>query len=67
MRLHAFQGRCDGDEVREMSRGDRGFALFLMVVLVVISALFYELFPRHGEPGPRGEGASAPATPSPQK
>jgi hypothetical protein len=53
------------DEVRDMSRGDRGFALFLMVMLVVISALFYELFPRHGEQGPMGpmgEGASAPAS-----
>jgi len=53
------------DEVRDMSRGDRGFALFLMVMLVVISALFYELFPRHGEQdpmGPMGERASAPAS-----
>ena len=47
-------------------RGDRGFVLFLMVVLVALTALFYELFPRHGEQGPMGEGASAPAgNPSP--
>ena len=48
-----------------MSRGDRGFALFLVVMLVAITALFYELFPRHGE-RPMGEGALAPAgNPSP--
>ena len=43
-----------------MSRGDRGFALFLMVMLVVMTTLFYELFPRHGEQGPMGEGAACP-------
>jgi hypothetical protein len=49
-----------------MSRGDRGFGLFLVMMLVVLTALFYELFPRHGEQGPMAEGASAPAgTPSP--
>jgi hypothetical protein len=49
-----------------MARGDRGFALFLVVMLVAITALFYELFPRHAEQGPMGEGASAPAgNPSP--
>ena len=53
------------NEVRVM-RGDRGFVLFLMVVLVALTALFYELFPRHGEQGQMGEGASAPAgAPSP--
>ena len=44
-----------------MSRGDRGFAVFLLVMLVVIGTLFYELFPRHGEQGQIGEGAPAPA------
>jgi hypothetical protein len=50
-----------------MSRADRGFALFLMVVLIALSALFFELFPRHGEQSVGGDGATAPAgTPSPQ-
>jgi hypothetical protein len=49
-----------------MSHADRGFALFLMVVLIALSTLFFELFPRHGEQNPGGEGATAPAgTPSP--
>ena len=45
-----------------MWRGDRGFGLFLLVMLVVIAALFYELFPRHGAQGQMGEGASAPVS-----
>jgi hypothetical protein len=44
-----------------MSRADRGFALFLGVMLVVLATLFYELFPRHDPEGQAG-GASAPAT-----
>ena len=39
-----------------MSRGDRGFALFLMVMLVVMTTLFYELFPRHRGARPNGRG-----------
>jgi len=55
------------EEVADMSRADRGFALFLMVVLIALSALFFELFPRHGEQSVGGDGATAPAgTPSPQ-
>jgi hypothetical protein len=49
-----------------MSRADRGFALFLTVVLIALSALFFELFPRHGEQNTGGDGATVPAgTPSP--
>jgi hypothetical protein len=47
-----------------MSPADRGFALFLGVMLVVLVTLFYELFPRHDPEGQTGAGASAPATTS---
>jgi hypothetical protein len=45
-----------------MSGADRGFALFLAVMLVVMATLFYELFPRHDAPqGPAGGEQAAPA------
>jgi hypothetical protein len=48
---------------RDMSRADRGFLLFLVLALVVLLALFYELFPRHaGEP--QAPTAQAPAGPA---
>jgi hypothetical protein len=48
-----------------MSRADRGFALFLVVMLVVLATLFYELFPRHDPAGQTGGGGSTPSASSP--
>jgi hypothetical protein len=47
-----------------MSRADRGFLLFLLVALVVLVALFYELFPRHGAEPQAPTAAQAPAGPT---
>ena len=44
-----------------MSRADRGFALFLVVVAVVMVTLFWELFPRHDTPSQSDAGQSPPA------
>jgi hypothetical protein len=53
------------EEDAYMSRADRGFALFLVIVLVVLVTLFYQLFPRQDPEGQAGEGGSTPAATPP--
>jgi len=50
-----------------MSRSDRGFALFLLVVLVAIATLFYQIFPRHdqGQAATPGAGSAPSPTAAP--